>query len=70
MRRSVFETSFASSNSNRAFNVTRATNAINGVIVKPGETFSMNDTIGPVQTVKCRRAVAYARFLQRCTMQS
>ncbi len=47
VRRSVFETSFASSNSNRAFNVTRATNAINGVIVKPGETFSMNDTIGP-----------------------
>ena len=47
IRRSVFETSFASSDANRSFNVTRATNAINGVVVKPGETFSMNDTIGP-----------------------
>lgn len=47
VRRSVFETSFASSDANRSFNVTRATNAINGVVIKPGETFSMNDTIGP-----------------------
>ena len=47
VRRSVFETSFASSDANRSYNVTRATNAINGVVVKPGETFSMNDTIGP-----------------------
>lgn len=47
VRRSAFRTDFSSSDANRSFNVTRATNAINGVVVKPGETFSMNDTIGP-----------------------
>lgn len=39
-------TSYGSSNSNRKFNVEKAAKLVNGVVVDPGETFSMNDTIG------------------------
>lgn len=39
-------TSYSGSTSNRKFNVKRAAQRINGVVVNPGETFSMNGTIG------------------------
>lgn len=49
-KRSEANTSFASghySRATRVFNIEKASGLINGVIVKPGEVFSMNDTIGP-----------------------
>ncbi|HWR22440.1 MAG TPA: VanW family protein [Feifaniaceae bacterium] len=49
-RRSVAETSFKKSPYNRedrVFNVKRAASLINGFVLKPGETFSTNDTLGP-----------------------
>lgn len=39
-------TSYSGSTSNRKYNVKKAAEKINGVVVEPGETFSMNDTIG------------------------
>ncbi len=44
-----YTTSFNKSplnNANRVFNITKAAEGINGVVVKPGESFSMNQTIG------------------------
>ncbi len=49
-RRSAAETSFKKSPYNRedrVFNVKRAASLINGFVLKPGETFSTNDTLGP-----------------------
>jgi vancomycin resistance protein YoaR len=48
--RSVAETSFARSPYNRedrVYNVKRAASLVNGFVLKPGETFSTNDTLGP-----------------------
>ncbi len=49
-KRSSAETSFKKSPYNReerVFNVKRAASLINGFVLKPGETFSANDTLGP-----------------------
>ncbi len=49
-KRSSAETSFRKSPYNRedrVFNVKRAATLINGFVLKPGETFSTNDTLGP-----------------------
>ena len=49
-RRSTAETSFKKSPYNRedrVFNVKRAASLVNGFVLKPGETFSTNDTLGP-----------------------
>ncbi len=49
-RRSEAETSFKKSPYNRddrVFNVKRAASLVNGFVLKPGETFSTNDTLGP-----------------------
>ncbi len=43
---SSYSTSFASSSSNRATNVSLATNKINGKVLMPGEVFSFNGTVG------------------------
>lgn len=43
---SSYSTSFASSSSNRATNVSLATNKINGKVLMPGEVFSFNNTVG------------------------
>ena len=43
---SSYSTSFASSSSNRATNVSLATNKINGKVLIPGEVFSFNGTVG------------------------
>ena len=43
---SSYSTSFASSSSNRATNVSLATTKINGKVLMPGEVFSFNDTVG------------------------
>lgn len=40
-------TSFTTSSSNRATNVTTAAKAINGTVLMPGETFSFNKVVGP-----------------------
>lgn len=40
-------TKYNNSSYNRKFNVNRAANSLNGVIVKPGETFDFNKTVGP-----------------------
>jgi hypothetical protein len=39
-------------NANRTTNLTIASNAITGTIVKPGETFSFNDVVGPRTAAK------------------
>lgn len=41
-----YTTDFSSSSANRAANVSRASNSVNGKILMPGETFSYNETIG------------------------
>jgi len=41
-----FTTKYQVSQVNRTFNLTKATNAINGSIISPGETFSFNHTVG------------------------
>ena len=41
------KTEFNAKDENRANNITRASSTINGHIVKPGETFSYNQTVGP-----------------------
>lgn len=43
---SSYSKSFASSSSNRATNVSLATNKINGKVLMPGEVFSFNGTVG------------------------
>lgn len=50
VKRSQAETSFKKSPYNRAdrvYNVKKAAGLVNGFVLKPGETFSMNDTLGP-----------------------
>jgi vancomycin resistance protein YoaR len=41
-----YETKYDSDESNRGVNITLAANAINGKIIKPGEEFSFNSTVG------------------------
>jgi len=41
------KTEFNAKDENRATNITRASSSINGQVVKPGETFSYNQTVGP-----------------------
>ncbi len=43
---SSYSTSYSTREVNRASNVALAASRINGVVIKPGETFSYNDTIG------------------------
>lgn len=43
---STFTTDFKTSNDNRTINVSLASNAINGKILMPGDTFSFNDVVG------------------------
>ena len=42
-----YTTNFASSDANRASNVSLAASKINGVVLNPGERFSFNDIVGP-----------------------
>ncbi len=42
-----YSTKFKLSEANRAFNIQRASNAIDNKVVLPGETFSFNSTTGP-----------------------
>lgn len=42
----TMETSLKGSSSNRIFNVTKGADIINGTVLKPGQTFSANDTLG------------------------
>ncbi len=37
-------------NENRMANIQKAADMINGIVIKPGETFSINDTLGPRNT--------------------
>jgi len=41
------KTEFNAGDKSRTNNITRASNTINGHVVKPGETFSYNETVGP-----------------------
>lgn len=43
----TFMTSYGTSSAGRSENIEIATNAINGSVVMPGETFSFNDVVGP-----------------------
>lgn len=43
----TFSTSYATSAPGRCNNIEKATKAINGTVVMPGEVFSFNDTVGP-----------------------
>lgn len=45
-----YSTYYGSSTSNRAANVARSANLINGKILAPGEVFSFNETVGPRTT--------------------
>ena len=49
---SSYETTFNAKEKNRGINITRATESINNKVVKPGEEFSFNETVGP--TIKRR----------------
>lgn len=42
-----YATSFNSSNESRTYNIKLATKSVTDVLVRPGETFSLNKTIGP-----------------------
>lgn len=46
-RISTFTTTFDSQNAPRVANIDRMAESIDGTVLKPGETFSMNDTTGP-----------------------
>jgi len=46
------ETSFDTKEKNRNINIAKAAESINNKIIKPGEEFSFNDTVGP--TIKSR----------------
>ena len=46
VRRASFTTTYANSNANRSFNIAKAADAINGVTVNVGETFSFNQVVG------------------------
>ena len=41
-----FSTSFRGSTDNRVFNINKGVDIVNGTLLLPGETFSMNDTLG------------------------
>ena len=65
VKRGSAETSFARSPYNRTdrvFNVKKAAGLINGFVLKPGETFSTNDTLGPrTYELGWKPAPAYVR---------
>jgi vancomycin resistance protein YoaR len=42
-----YSTSFNASNESRSYNIKLATKSVTDVLVRPGETFSLNKTIGP-----------------------
>ena len=44
--RASAETSFKGSDSKRVFNIKKGCGLVNGTVVRPGEVFSMNDTLG------------------------
>lgn len=44
---SSYTTKFKASETNRVFNIQRASNSINNKVILPGETFSFNKTTGP-----------------------
>ena len=46
VRRGQYTTSFSSSTSNRKYNIRFGAEKINGTILKPGEVFSTNETLG------------------------
>ena len=46
IRRGQYTTSFSSSTSNRKYNIRYGAEKINGTILKPGEVFSTNETLG------------------------
>lgn len=49
--RAGYTTSFKNSSSNRKFNVRKAAGLVNGTVLKPGDVFSTNDTLG-VRSIK------------------
>lgn len=51
-RLSVFSTNFSTGKKNRTHNIKKATEALNGTVVAPGEVFSYNETIGPTSRSK------------------
>ena len=46
VKRASFTTTYQNSNANRSFNIAKAAEAINGVTVDVGETFSFNQVVG------------------------
>lgn len=61
-----FSSNFASSTANRAYNVTRATQSVNGRILLPGEVFSYNAAIGnPSLANGYKMATVYANGKQK-----
>lgn len=65
---STYQTSFATSDSNRSTNVTLASNSINGKILLPGESFSYNGTLGkrtPEASYKMAGAYANGQSVQQ-----
>ncbi|MCH5151523.1 MAG: VanW family protein [Clostridiales bacterium] len=46
VKRASFTTTYANSNANRCYNIAKAAEAINGVTVGVGETFSFNQVVG------------------------
>lgn len=61
-----FSSNFATSTANRAYNVTRATQSINGRILLPGEVFSYNAAIGnPSLANGYKMATVYANGKQK-----
>lgn len=42
-----YSTNYGTSNANRCANIANASDKINGKVLKPGEVFSFNDTVGP-----------------------
>lgn len=55
----IMETSLKGSSSNRIFNVTKGADMINGTVLKPGQVFSANDTLG-IRTTKNGWKMAHA----------
>lgn len=43
------ESSFSGSSANRRHNLTLGASKLNGLLIKPGETFSFGDSIGPIE---------------------
>ena len=46
-KQGTFKTTFHSSNSNRRFNIWKMASIINGIVVEPGQTWSINEEAGP-----------------------